>query len=86
MVFTLILTVVILDKDVMEDHCLCLNSSLFCKFSVINTYDFFKEKQHAKNYSPPPKQGESGPEFPLPTSHVSSGASSWQDVGSIIDA
>lgn len=32
------------------------------------------------------KQGESGPEFPLPTSLVSSGTSSQQSMGSILGA
>lgn len=50
MAFILILTTVTLDRDVMEEHCLCLILSLFCMFSVISMYEFLREKQQAKNY------------------------------------
>lgn len=48
MVFILILITVILDRDVIEEHCIYLILSLFYKFSVISIYELLRKNNKLK--------------------------------------
>lgn len=56
MVFILILTTVILDRDVMEEHCIYLILSLFYKFSVISMYELLRKNNKLKIISLAPNK------------------------------
>lgn len=53
---SLILTTVILDRDVMEEHYIYLILSLFYKFSVISIYELLRKNNKLKIISLAPNK------------------------------